>query len=130
VAVLAAGAAVPLAGVLGEPVGSWLMAVATATAPVALFRLGSGGSGRLRLGRRGLPALLVSLGAACVALVALAGWPGRAPALAGLGVLLLGIWLVPLVVTSWGFAASFPPPERWEQELRALQAATRERPDR
>ena len=114
----------------GEPSGS-LPAFAVSAAVLAVWSVGAGGrrkSGTAR--RRSLlhSVVTVGFGLSLVAGTLLAAGLLDGPGLFGLPRslwgLLLGVWLIPLVLTSLGFAASFAPPSA--AELERLRARSHE----
>ena len=88
---------------------TWLQALLVTFLPVALMAVGASRRGRLE-GR--LPLLLtviwVVLAAAALALVALSGRPAERGLPAATWMLIVGLGLVPLLLTSWVYAVTFP----------------------
>ncbi len=90
----------------------WVLGVLVVSLPVALIVLAASASRRPGALRWGLVLFgLVSVGAifALLALNDQVPHPSAAGLPAGLVIMLVGIWLVPLIVTSWAHAASFEP---------------------
>ena len=110
-----------------------LAAVAVSAAVIAVWTVGIGGrpeSGskkrRQRLHQAATVGFAVSLTAGALLAAGLLegpGWFGLPRSLWGL---LLGVWLIPLVVTSLGFAASFAPPG--PADLERLRSRSQEGP--
>ena len=108
-------------------------AVAVSAAVIAAWTVGIGGrpeSGsqkrRHRLQQAATAGFALSLMAGALLAAGLfegSGWFGLPRSLWGL---LLGVWLIPLIVTSLGFAASFAPPNA--ADLERLRAPSQEGP--
>lgn len=117
--VLAASLIVAAAATLlapGEIVG-FLAAAGVTAAVLAVWSTGSAGPGNptrkvgTRLDRATSAGLAVSLGAGCLLAAGIADGPSLFGLPRSLWGLLLGVWLIPLVLTSLGFAAAFEPPD-------------------
>ena len=133
--ILAASLVIAAAATLlmpGESTGL-LAAAAASLAILAVWCVGT--DGRTHAGaakRRNLfrQAVTVGFGLSLAAGVLLAAGLADGPGLFGLPRslwgLLLGVWLIPLVLTSLGFAASFAPPTPAERER--LRARSRQGP--
>ena len=97
-------------GVRGSETG-WVIALATGAAVIAVWVAGASGPGRRPLRSRSERVTSVLLGASLLGGILLAAGIGDGPGPWGLPRslwgLLLGVWLIPLVVTSIGFAVSF-----------------------
>ena len=125
--VVAAAAALLLSGEsAGLPA-----AAAVSAAVIAVWSVGSAGrpetgSGkrRSRLGRAVSIGFGLSLAAGALLAAGLADGPGFFGLPRSLWGLLLGVWLIPLVMTSFGFAVSFAAPTR--AELERLRARSQE----
>lgn len=121
-------ASLVVAAALTLPVaGGTLAAVVASGAVMAVWLVGSAGGGP----RRGLDAatsaaLVLALVGGTLIAAGLADGPGFFGLPRSLWGLLLGIWLIPLVLTSAGFAASFRPPDA--AALDRLRAAARRDP--
>ena len=117
--VIAASSVIAAAATLllpGESSGS-LAAVAVSAAVIAAWTVGIGGhpgSGskkrRQRLHQAATAGFALSLMAGALLAAGLFEGPGFFGLPRSLWGLLLGVWLIPLLVTSLGFAASFAPP--------------------
>ena len=121
-------ASLVVAAALTLPVaGGTLAAVAAGGAVVAVWMVGSAGGGRRRaLDRATSGGLVLALVGGTLMAAGLADGPGFFGLPRSLWGLLLGIWLIPLVLTSAGFAASFRPPDA--AALDRLRAAARRDP--
>lgn len=135
-AILAGGSALlVLFFVCGDPSGGWLTAVLVAALPLALIALGlAGGRGRPPQGSLrllvGLALLLVGglVATLLLARPAVSGsrvWFGGLPA--STAVLVYGVGLAALVLTSWAYAALFPRSGLQREDLERLRALSRER---
>ena len=103
--------------------GGALAAVAASGAILAVWNVGSAGGGpsrRLDVVTGG--GLALSLVGGTLMAAGLADGPGFFGLPRSLWGLLLGIWLIPLVLTSAGFAASFHPPDA--ADLKRLRAGS------
>ena len=118
-------ASLVVAAALTLPVaGGTLAAVAASGAVVAVWMVGSAGGGRRRgLDRATSGGLVLALVGGTLMAAGLADGPGFFGLPRSLWGLLLGIWLIPLVLTSAGFAVSFRPPDA--ADLDRLRAASR-----
>ena len=133
--ILAASLVVAAAATLlvpGESAG-FLAAAAASLAIIAVWSVGSAGgppSGTGKRRNRLHPAISIgfglSLAAGALLAAGLADGPGAFGLPRSLWGLVLGVWLIPLVVTSLGFAVSFAPPT--PAELERLRARSREGP--
>ncbi len=124
--VVAAAAALLLPGESAGP----LAAVAVSAAVIAVWSVGSAGRPETGAGQRqkrirGAIGIGFGLSLAAGALLAagLADGPGFFGLPRSLWGLLLGVWLIPLLLTSLGFAVSFAPPT--PAELERLRARSR-----
>lgn len=118
--VLAASLVVLAAGALLVParVGSLVAAAVVSAAILAVWGAGSAGGRPGRDAWRGARGdrlasfgLACSLGAGALLAAGFADGPGFFGLPRSLWGLLLGVWLLPLVITSVGFALSFRPPD-------------------
>jgi len=133
--ILAASLVVAAAAALllpGESTGT-LAGAAVSAAVIAVWSVGTAGrpkSGTAKRGNLLRRAVTVgfglSLAAGALLAAGLADGPGFFGLPRSLWGLLLGVWLIPLVITSFGFAVSFAPPA--PAELERLRARSRERP--
>lgn len=133
--ILAASLVVAAAATLlvpGESAG-FLAAAAASVAIIAVWSVGSAGgppSGTGKRRNRLHQAISIgfglSLAAGALLAAGLADGPGAFGLPRSLWGLVLGVWLIPLVVTSLGFAVSFAPPT--PAELERLRARSREGP--
>ncbi|HXV62330.1 MAG TPA: hypothetical protein VEK15_16635 [Vicinamibacteria bacterium] len=110
VIVLAVAAPLVLVTFIGEhPLFSWLFSFLTMSFPVALIALGVSSRGRLLSLKWDLIALFASLQASGFGMLATRGSDARW--LAGLPpgaiFMLAGLWLLPLLVSSWAYARTF-----------------------
>ena len=131
--VLAPGLVIAAAVVLtvSGGTGGALAAATVGGAILAVWSVGSVGSGekdpanRQRLGWERLTGvgLALSLGGGVLLAAGLADGPGFFGLPRSLWGLLLGVWLIPLLLTSTGFAASFRPPD--SERLQRLRAERR-----
>jgi len=116
--------------IAGESAG--LAAGAAASlAIIAMWCVGSTGTSGIerrwrRLGQAASVGFALSLGIGAALAAGLADGPGFFGLPRSLWGLLFGIWLIPLVLTSLGFAVSFAPPA--PAELERLRARSREGP--
>ena len=108
-------------------------AVAVSAAVIAAWTVGIGGrpeSGsqkrRHRLHEAATAGFALSLMAGALLAAGLFEGPGFFGLPRSLWGLLLGVWLIPLIVTSLGFAASFAPPSA--ADLERLRARSQEGP--
>ena len=133
--ILAALLVVAAAAALLLPGESTACLAAVAVSAAILANWSAGAGGRPRSGaakRRNLVRAAVtagfglSLAAGTLLAAGLAGGPGFFGLPRSLWGLLLGVWLVPLVLTSLGFAVSFAPPT--PAELERLRARSRQSP--
>ena len=116
----------------GEPSG-YLAAAAVSAAVVAVWSVGSNGrpkSGDGQRRNRLHRAISIGFGCSLAAGALLAAGFAEGPGVLGLPRslwgLLLGVWLIPLVLTSLGFAVSFAPPTT--AELQRLRDRSQEGP--
>lgn len=133
--ILAASLVIAAAATLlmpGESTGL-LAAAAASLAIFAVWCVGTDGPTHAGAAKRRnclRQAVTVGFGLSLAAGVLLAAGLADGPGLFGLPRslwgLLLGVWLIPLVLTSLGFAASFAPPSR--EELERLRARSQEGP--
>lgn len=133
--ILAASLVVAAAATLlipGESAGL-LAAAAVSAAVIAVWSVGSAGRPGTRTGKRRNrlhQAFSIGFGLSLAAGAVLAAGLGDGTGLFGLPRslwgLLFGVWLIPLVMTSFGFAVSFAPPT--PAELERLRARSREGP--
>ncbi len=133
--ILAASLVVAAAAALllpGESTG-YLAAAAVSAAILAAWSVGTAGRPKSRpakrrnlLQRAVTVGFALSLAAGAVLAAGLADGPGFFGLPRSLWGLLLGVWLIPLVLTSFGFAASFAAPT--PAELERLRARSREEP--
>ena len=131
--ILAASLVVAAAATLllpGESTG-YLAAAAVSAAIIAVWSVGT--AGRPKPGMANWPTLLhqvvtigfgLSLAAGALLAAGLADGPGLFGLPRSLWGLLFGVWLIPLVLTSLGFAVSFAPPT--PAELERLRARSQE----
>ena len=127
---MAAGAATLLLS--GESTG-YLAAVAVSAAILAAWSVGAAGRPRSGTAKRGnlLHAAVtvgfgLSLAAGALLAAGLMDGPGFFGLPRSLWGLLLGVWLIPLVLTSLGFAVSFAPPTA--ADLERIRARSRQSP--
>ena len=136
--VIAASSVIAAAATLllpGESSGS-LAAVAVSAAVIAAWTVGIVGIGgrpgsgskkrRQRLHQAATAGFALSLMAGALLAAGLFEGPGFFGLPRSLWGLLLGVWLIPLIVTSLGFAASFAPPSA--ADLERLRSRSQEGP--
>ena len=133
--ILAASLVIAAAATLlipGESAGL-LAAAGASLAIIAVWNAGIAGRPRSGTGKRrhrlhtlATVGFGLSLAAGALLAAGLADGPGALGLPRSLWGLLLGVWLIPLVVTSVGFAVSFAPPT--PAELERLRARSREDP--
>lgn len=96
---------------LGGKVGEWLFALTSVAFPVLLIAAGASRAGRLGRVAIALVALGVLLEAATIAILLLSGRPVSERTVLGLppstALMLLGMGLLPLILVSWAYAATF-----------------------
>lgn len=129
--VLAPAMVVTAAALLVSPASSpWLAAAAVSGAILTSWAVGSpgpraSGAGKRwnRLHRAASVGFALSLAAGALLAAGLWEGPGFFGVPRSLWGLLLGVWLLPLVLTSLGFAASFAPPD--PADLERLRSRSR-----
>ncbi|MEM9293835.1 MAG: hypothetical protein AAGD01_19310 [Acidobacteriota bacterium] len=124
--------AVVVACLWDHPLGRWLFAAAAVTMPVAWMALGAGSGGR-GISKRVAWSLGMVLGlyaATFAGLLWLAGVEGGGPRVGGLPVatvwMLLGLWIVPLAISTWAFVTTFDRHGLSPEELAALRSSAAE----
>lgn len=109
----------------------WVFALVSMSFPIALMALGGQRQGRLGPLRFPLAALWLLLVGSVVAMILLTGSDKQVGFLGGFplstAVMLGVLWLAPLVLVGWAYAATFDSFTLTEQDLRRYEELRRER---